>query len=349
MPRQSAIKMMETMKTLAPAERRPQQHAPASAPRAAPTAPAPAPAVPEAAPKRKGGALPQGPPSGGGAAAAAAAPAEPAAKRRRPAGDPSVGVLEWLEAEAEKREIDHSNPALPAGIAPPQRPTSAALLFLHKIRSRIKQPPNSAWGPKQLAQGVTRLFEALPPAHQQQYRQAAKESMDRYKAELARHRPLGSKALECGSSADQGRGRAPSAYKVYERNVMPRLRHANPSKHEEDLIKMCKKEWGGISEKERKTYQVLHPRASLSVGAGKRARMHACAYAHLHPGIMPTCFHTCMRAKRTAKVLTRASDHPSVSGGARPRASAHARAPLARGVAGHLASPHWRRRHTGVQ
>jgi hypothetical protein len=271
-PRQSAIKMMETMKTIAP-ERRPQQHAAAAspAPRGAPAPPAQPQEGGQAVSKRKG-TVAQGlsnvPSSSSAAAAAAAAmaaaaaaaakpDAEPAAKRRRQQqGDPSVGVLEWLEAEAEKRPIDHSHPALLPGIDPPERPTSAALLFLHKIRSRIKQPPNSAWGPKQLAQGVTRLFEALPPAHQQQYRQAAKESLDRYKAELARHRPLGSKGLECSISTDQGRGRAPSAYKVYERNVMPRLRHANPSKNDEDLIRMCKKEWAGISEKERKTYQV---------------------------------------------------------------------------------------------
>jgi len=251
-PRQSAIKMMETMKTIAPVERRDRQNAGGAAQRAPAATDKGAHSSPSdtVQSKRKAAA------SGGPAATPAAG--EPAsAKRRRQLGAPEVGVLEWLEAEAEKRPVEQTNPALPAGVEPPERPPAAALLFMHKIKSRIKQPPNTAWTPKQLAQGVTRLFEALPPAHQQQYRQAAKDSMDKYKAELVRLRPVGSKPLESGSSADQGRGRAPSAYKVYERNVMPRLRHANTHKSEDELIKICKKEWAGISEKERRTYQVF--------------------------------------------------------------------------------------------
>lgn len=256
-PRQSAIKMMETMKAIAPAERRP--HGSGGTPRAAPAAAAGAAAEGKAAahssvappvevtqPKRKQQAAP--PP--------AAEPQPTAIKRRRQQGAPEITVQEWLEAEAEKRGVDHSTHALPHGVEPPERPPAAALLFLHKIRSRIKQPSHGAWTPKQLAQGVTRLFEALPPAHQEQYRSAAKDSLDRYKAELARLRPVGSKPLEI-SSSDPGRGRSPSAFKVYERNVMPRLRHAHPYKSEDELIKMCKKEWAGISDKERRTYQVF--------------------------------------------------------------------------------------------
>jgi len=238
-PRLSAIKMMETMKTIAP-----QHRGGASAHVSSPSDTAQA--------KRK-------------QAPSAAAPAESAAlKRKRLQVAPEVSVLEWLEAEAEGKEVDQTNPALPQGVNPPQRPPAPALLFMKKIKNRIKQPPNAAWTPKQLAQGVTRLYEALPPPHQQQYRSEAKDSMDKYKAELARLRPVGSKPLE-SSSNDQGlRGRAPSAYKVYERNVMPRLRHADQSKTEDDLIKMCKKEWAGTSEKERKTYQVFDCRLTCS-------------------------------------------------------------------------------------
>ena len=248
-PRQSAIRMMETMKTLAPAERRPaapqrksEQTASSAGAHGSPSE------TPQA--KRK-----QAPPQ-----PAAAAPEPVTVKRRRQQSSPEVGVLEWLEAEAEKRPVDNAPAAaLPRGLEPPERPPAPALLFLQKIRSRIRQPPGAAWSLKQLAQGVTRLFDALPPTHQQQYRNAAKEAMDKYKAEMARIRPQGSKAVE--SSTDQGqRGRAPSAYKVYERNVMPRLRHANPDKQEEELIKMCKKEWASISEKEKRTYQFLAER-----------------------------------------------------------------------------------------
>lgn len=160
MPRQSAIKMMETMKQIAPHERRGERSSGAAALRAqAASAPASESVGAHAHSSRK-----QPLPT------TSAAAAEPAVKRRRQQGAPEVGVLEWLEAEAENRPIDQTTPALPPGIEPPERPQAAALLFMHKIKGRIKQPPSGAWTPKQLAQGVTRLFEALPPAHQQQYR-----------------------------------------------------------------------------------------------------------------------------------------------------------------------------------
>ena len=260
-PRASAIKMMETMKTFAPTERIRGSVAAAAA-RPTPPSPAPAaackvsgvqslPADTQQLKRKQVLTAPTMPPS------APAAAQEPAVKRRRPQGSSEVTVLEWLEAEAEKRPIDQSTPMLPPGIEPPQRPHSASLLFMHKIKGRIKQPPSGAWTPKQLAQGVTRLFEALPPAHQEQYRSAAKESMDTYKAELSRLRPVGSKTLEICTADQKGLRGAPSAFKVFERNVIPRLRHSHPTKPEEELVALCKKEWAGISEKEKRTYQVL--------------------------------------------------------------------------------------------
>ena len=240
-PRASAIKMMETVKAIAPGHR-------AAAAAARPTAAAGAAGGETAQAKRK-----QAP-----APTLSAAPPDPPVKKRRPHGAAEVGVLEWLEAEAEKRAVDNSNAALPHGVEPPQRPHSAALMFMHKIKSRIKQPPGAAWTPKQLAQGVTRLYEALPPVHQQPYRNKAKEALDAYRAEVARLRPAGSKPLESMNTNQ----RAPSAfaYKMYERNVLPRLRHAHPAKTEEDLIQLCKKEFAGISEKEKRTYQFLAER-----------------------------------------------------------------------------------------
>ena len=240
-PRASAIKMMETVKAIAPGHR-------AAAAAARPTVAVGAAGGETAQAKRK-----QAP-----APTVSTAPPDPPVKKRRPHGAAEVGVLEWLEAEAEKRAVDNSNAALPHGVEPPQRPHSAALMFMHKIKSRIKQPPGAAWTPKQLAQGVTRLYEALPPVHQQPYRNKAKEALDAYRAEVARLRPAGSKPLESMNTNQ----RAPSAfaYKMYERNVLPRLRHAHPAKTEEDLIQLCKKEFAGISEKEKRTYQFLAER-----------------------------------------------------------------------------------------
>jgi len=262
-PRQSAIKMMETMKAIAPGERRPhgggggtsreRAPAPAAAAAAASATTADGKATATAAHSTPGDTSQAKRKQVTPTLAADAQSA--AAKRRRPQGAPEISVLEWLEAAADKRGVDHSNPALPHGVDPPARPPSAALLFFEKVKSRIKQPSTGAWTPKQLAQGITRLFEALPPAHQEQYRSVAKDHLDRYKSDVSRLRPVGSKPLET-SSSDQSRGRSPDAFKVYERNVMPRLRHAHPYKSEDELIKMCKKEWACISDKERRTYQV---------------------------------------------------------------------------------------------
>lgn len=118
---------------------------------------------------------------------------------------------------------------------------------------------------------------SLSLTHAHGIRGTAKDDMDKYKAELARLRPVGSKTIET-SSADQGLrgGKSPSAFKIYERNVMPRLRHAHPTKPEEELIKLCKKEWAGISEKEKRTYQVV---LSLS-------RSRARALSHLSSNLL---------------------------------------------------------------
>ena len=97
-----------------------------------------------------------------------------------------VGVLEWLEAEAEMRPVDQSYAVLPHGTEPPERPPAAELLFLRDVGDNIRHPADAAWTPTQLANGVSLLFEALPASRQQQYCSTAKEGMDKYKAEIAR-------------------------------------------------------------------------------------------------------------------------------------------------------------------
>jgi hypothetical protein len=138
--------------------------------------------------------------------------------------------------------------------------------------------------------------------HTHEIRSTAKDSMDKYKSELARLRPVGSKIIET-SSSDQGLrgGKSPSAFKVYERNVMPRLRHAHPTKPEDELIKLCKKEWAGISEKEKRTYQVplyrsrgrarSHTHTRIYMHMHMHMHMHTCTHAHAHAHAH-ACTHT---------------------------------------------------------
>ena len=129
-----------------------------------------------------------------------------------------MGVLEWLELEAEEERsgAGHSDPALVHRKDWPSRPPAPELLFLHKIRGSIKQPPSGAWTPKQLAQGVSRLFSALPAAHQKDYHIAAQQKMENYQVVISDLYPSAaeaSKACLASSSRDQARARRVTAGK----------------------------------------------------------------------------------------------------------------------------------------
>jgi hypothetical protein len=129
-----------------------------------------------------------------------------------------MGVLEWLELEAEAERIGagHSDPALAHRKGWPSRPPAPELLFLHKISGSIKQPPSGAWTPKQLAQGVSRLFSALPAAHQKDYHIAAQQRMENYHMVISDLYPSAAEASkECmaNSSRDQARARRVTAGK----------------------------------------------------------------------------------------------------------------------------------------
>jgi hypothetical protein len=129
-----------------------------------------------------------------------------------------MGVLEWLELEAEAERIGagHSDAALVHTKDWPSRPPAPELLFLHKIRGSIKQPPSGAWTPKQLAQGVSRLFSALPAAHQKDYQIAAQQRMENYHMVISDLYPSAveaSKACMTSSSRDQARARRVTAGK----------------------------------------------------------------------------------------------------------------------------------------
>lgn len=117
----------------------------------------------------------------------------------------AMGVLEWLEAEADKLGAGQTKPALAQGIDAPERPPAPELLFLHKIRASIKQPATSAWTAAQLADGVAHLFDALPSAQQQAFRDSAKASMNKYQADHARIRSEGDKASDISTDPSRRR------------------------------------------------------------------------------------------------------------------------------------------------
>ncbi|EKX45892.1 hypothetical protein GUITHDRAFT_108343 [Guillardia theta CCMP2712] len=187
-------------------------------------------------------------------------PAPP--KRKKTVSTPEIGVLEWLEAEADKRELSSlSYMNLPQGLKAPLRPEAAAVKFLKEVKDRIRHPPNQSWTSKQLAQGVMHLFESLPASQQKVYVVAAKKDMERYKEELAAVRAAIQPRSADGEQQEWNKSKlAHLAYNIYERNSTPKLKLQNATASHAEIVKMCKRDWNNLTDQQRKAYQFLAER-----------------------------------------------------------------------------------------
>jgi hypothetical protein len=82
------------------------------------------------------------------------------ALKKRKHGVGAIAALEYLQAECSLEKCSEGE-LLPNNSRGPNRPASAALMFLMQIKEQIHQPQWGTWSPMQLARGVERLYTTL--------------------------------------------------------------------------------------------------------------------------------------------------------------------------------------------
>lgn len=146
----------------------------------------------------------------------------------------------------------------------PKKPQSAYVLFVTKMRSKIKdENPDLSFG--ELSKLVAEKFKSLSEAERKKYEDLADAEKQRYKTEMASYEPP-----DDGDGSDGGDDkptnkkakkdpnapkRAKSAYMFYSNAIRDKMKEKNPDASFAELGKLIGSAWKALGDEEKQKYE----------------------------------------------------------------------------------------------